>query len=244
MDILEFIFILGVNFSIFGFIWGILTFGVKLLRGPATNKNQVEVYVLRIAKYFFLVSVTAYYIHTFQDADVYSKTGLTQVITGTIVMALYLLGKLQNRTMMSVLSQTPFLGPFSAPPIDLKVERWLLLGSLVYFVICLLVPTMVDNRVIIWFSESIISIYNAVIIGWIFKVIAFFFLINIIFRGANVIGRLLNGEPILASPNVDFNFNGGTNPFEQFRQKQANDPEWTDYEDVTDEYSDEEENKD
>ena len=235
MEILEFIFVLGINFSIFGFIWGLISFVLKLLRGGQDKQTQAEVYVLRIIKYFFLVSVTAYYMHNFQNADT------THMVTGTIVMALYLLGKLQNRTIMNVLRSNPMLGPFAVPPIDMKVERFLLLGSLIYFVVCLMLPWMVDNGVVIWFSESILGIYETPVIGWIFKIIAFFFLINIIFRGANVIGRLLNGESILSSgPNININMNdgSGTNPFEQFRQKQESDPEWTDYEDVTDEYED------
>ena len=87
------------------------------------------------------------------------------------------------------------------------------------------------------------SIYEAAVIGWIFKIIAFFFLINIIFRAANVIGSLLNGDSIMSGTasrgNFTFNQGEGTNPFDQFREKQQNDPEWTDYEDVTDEEEDE-----
>ena len=56
-------------------------------------------------------------------------------------------------------------------------------------------------------------------------------------RAANVIGRLLNGEPITAGPKVDFRVNG-SNPFDQFRERQESDPEWTDYEDVTGEEDD------
>jgi hypothetical protein len=215
--------------------------GLKILSPPAKRQGkQAEVYVLRIVKYFLLVSVTANYILAYQTESG-EKGSVSHIVIGAIVLALYLLGKLQNRTMVSQLAKNAMFGRFYSPPLDIKVERFLLLGSVVYFVACLLLPWMVDNFVINWFTESVVSIYEAAIIGWIFKIIAFFFLITIIMRAANVIGALLNGESILSKggggPNVsgNFHFQGGANPFEQFREKQQNDPEWTDYEDVTEE---------
>ena len=240
MEVLKFIFLLGINFSIFGFIWGLMMIGLRLLR-PRAQQAQAEVYVLRIIKYFLLVSVTANYILTYQ-AD--GGNQVAQIVIGTITLALYLLGKLQNRSMISQVAKNAMFGRFYTPPLDIKVERFLFLGSVIYFVACLLLPWMVDNALIVWFTESVISIYEAAIIGWIFKIIAFFFLITTILRAANVIGKLLNGESLLSGPNVgggaNFTFNQGANPFEQFREKQQEDPEWTDYEDVTEQEEEEE----
>jgi hypothetical protein len=237
MEVLKFIFVLGINFSIFGFIWGLMMIALSAFR-PQAQQAQAEVYILRIIKYFLLVSVTANYVLTYQQG---SGNEIGHIVIGTIVLALYLLGKLQNRTMISQLAKSAMFGRFYTPPLDIKVERFLLLGSVIYFVACLLLPWMVDNSLIIWFTDSIVSIYEAAVIGWIFKIIAFFFLINIIFRAANVIGSLLNGQSLTSGPNMGgtFTFNQGSNPFEQFREKQEKDSEWTDYEDVTDEDEDE-----
>lgn len=236
MEILKFIFLLGINFSIFGFIWGLIMIVLRVIR-PQAQQAQAEVYVLRIVKYFLLVSVTANYILTYQADGGGSQ--VTQIVVGTITLALYLLGKLQNRSMISQVAKSAMFGRFYAPPLDIKVERFLLLGSVVYFVACLLLPWMVDNGLIVSFTDAVISIYEAAIIGWIFRIIAFFFLITIILRAANVIGRLLNGQSPMTGPtmegNSSVNFQQGTNPFDQFREKQQKDPEWTDYEDVTDE---------
>lgn len=247
MEILNFIFGLGIAFSIFGFIWGLIMLLLNFIRGSYQEGKEVQGYVLRIIKYFLLVSVSANYIIKYQDGNVSDTTvGLTNMILGVIVMGLYLMGKLQNRAMLSQLAKNPVFARFSGH-VDPKVERYLLSGSLVYFIFCLQYPAMVNNSVVNWFTESIVGIYNTPVIGWIFAVIAFFFLVNIILRGANVIGSLLTGQPLNRPSAGSFgNFQGGgnSNPFEQFREQQKQGDDFVDYEDVTDvEESDEEKGK-
>jgi hypothetical protein len=229
MEILKFIFVLGINFSIFGFIWGLMMLVIRMFRAPGQPSNQGLDYTLRIVKYFLLVSVTANYIAKFQGSDLDTNVGMTNLIVGTIVMTLYLLGKLQNRAVLSQLGQHPLFTRF-ANMVDPKVERFLLLGSIAYFVACLMYPQMVDNRLVNWFTESIQNIYDTPIIGWIFSVIAFFFLISILLRAANVIGRLLNGQSI-TSPGVKTEFKYRETNFKSNQDEHG----FTDYEDVTDE---------
>ncbi|MBK6526481.1 MAG: hypothetical protein IPG07_13615 [Crocinitomicaceae bacterium] len=232
MEILKFIFVLGINFSIFGFIWGLMMLVIRMFKAPGQPTNQGLDYTLRIVKYFLLVSVTANYIAKFQGSDLDTNVGLTNLIVGTIVMTLYLLGKLQNRAVLSQLGQHPLFTRF-ANSVDPKVERFLLFGSIAYFVACLIYPQMVDNRLVNWFTESIQNIYDTPIIGWIFSVIAFFFLISILLRAANVIGRLLNGQSI-TSPGVKTNFGNRQNRFDS-TQSNNDTNGFADYEDVTDE---------
>lgn len=240
MDILKFIFGLGVTFSIFSFIWGALMLFVNAIKGQ--NESQTTTYGLRIIKYFFLISVTANYIVKSQGDGTGTAT-LTNLILGVIVLGLYLMGKLRNRTLINQLSNSPMFARF-ANSIDPKVERILLIGSVIYFVFCMLYPAMVDNGVVNWFTNSIVAIYNTPVIGWVFSIIGFFFLVSIILRGANVIGSLVTGQPLDKGPTFKAfgNFQQGTNPFEQFRQQQQQEEEFVDYEDVTD-YEDEKESK-
>ncbi len=248
MDVLEFIFVLGINFSIFGFIWGIFMILFRMLQGNGPKKESID-YLLRIVKYFLLVSVTANYISKFELTNGVSQGGSFHVIVGVIVLALYLLGKLQNRTMLSQLANNPMFNRMISK-IDPKVERFLLIGSLAYFVVCLTYPPLVDTAIVNWFTDSIINIYDTPFIGWVFSVIAFFFLINILIRASNVIGNLLSGRPLTAKPNGggQFNFNGGkgngrnpfeNNPFEQkkdqFHKQETDSEGFSDYEDVTEE---------
>jgi len=235
MEILKFIFVLGINFSIFGFIWGLMMLVVRMFQTPGRPRNQSLDYVLRIVKYFLLVSVTANFIAHVQETDVAANLGMTNFIVGTIVLALYLLGKLQNRAVMQALGNHPMFARF-ANSIDPKVEIYLLIGSVGYFVACLMYPQMVDNNLVNWFTDSIITIYDTPVIGWIFKIIAFFFLINIIMRAANVIGRLMNGQS-LTTPVGQTGFKTRQDPFSQNRDQSDNnsDDGFADYEDVTEE---------
>jgi hypothetical protein len=232
MEILKFIFVLGINFSIFGFIWGVMMLVVRMFRTPGKPVNQALDYTLRIVKYFLLVSVTANYIAKFQTNGPEANVGLTHMIVGTLVMALYLLGKLQNRAVLSQLAQHPLFSKF-ANSIDPKIERFLLLGSVAYFVACLLYPQMVDNGLVNWFTDSIQNIYDTPIIGWVFMVIAFFFLINIIMRAANVIGRLLNGESLTNPGSIKTEFKYRERGFPS--DDEPKDDGFADYEDITDE---------
>lgn len=232
MEILEFIFILGINFSIFGFIWGLMMLVIRMFRNPAAPPNQALDYTLRIVRYFLLVSVTANYITRFESGDLSTNAGMTNLIVGALVMALYLLGKLQNRAVLSQLANNPLFARL-ASSVDPKIERFLLLGSVVWFVVCIIYPYLVDNSLVNWFNDSIISIYETPVIGWIFRIIAFFFLINILLRAANVIGRLLNGQSLTES-NVKTNFKYTHTEFgSQSRQEDSDG--FTDYEDITDE---------
>lgn len=245
MAVLKFIFVLGINFSIFSFIWGIIMFVIKSLQSPKQQNNDSFTYMFRIVKYFLLVSVTANFIVVYEMGVPGAPVDVMHMVIGSAVVGLYLLGKLQNRAMMNQISQNPMFAKF-VPKIDPKVERFLLIGSIVYFVACLWYPAMVDNGLTNWFTNAIISIYEAPIIGWIFSVIAFFFLISIIMRGANVIGRILNGESLTQGPpsGGNFRFNAGGNPFQQQQQEQEEEIHetedgFTDYEDVTDEEDEE-----
>lgn len=230
MEILKFIFLLGINFSIFGFIWGVIMLGVRLFQS-AGPRNQSLDYVLRIVKYFLLVSVTANFISNMEPSQVGINSKTTLIIVGAIVLALYLLGKLQNRAVLQQLGQNPLFARF-ANTIDPKVERFLLLGSVTYFVFCLLYPQMVDNGLVNWFSDSIVNIYDTPIIGWVFSVIAFFFLINTLMRAANVVSRLLNGQS-LTSGTQNKRFDSNQKPFSNTTNQSSEDG-FADYEDVTD----------
>lgn len=240
MNIIRFIFLLGVNFSIFAFLWGmimlIVRFLIRSLSAPNSAKNNNVEYILRIIKYFLLVSVTANFIHHFYQISSTSSMGISYIALGVIVFALYLLGKFQNRNVLAQLGNLPMAKRFF-PQIDLKVERFIMLGALGYFVACMLVPGMVNNGVVVWFTENIIAIYDTAFIGWIFAIIAFFFLVNTFMRAANVIGRIINGQPIL-DPNVKVNMNQQQrpfNPFENFTQESESEQGFSDYEDVTEE---------
>lgn len=57
MELLNFIFRLGVLFAIYGFLWGIFEIGITLLRS-GRPKTVFEEYFIKSVKYLFLVDVT------------------------------------------------------------------------------------------------------------------------------------------------------------------------------------------
>lgn len=245
MKIIDFIFGLGIAFSIFGFLWGIIMLLVNILRRDVQGNRQVQDYGLRIIKYFLLVSATANYIVIRPKvgnatSEVPELNDITTIVLGVLVLGFYLLSKLKRRAVMSQLANNPMFARFTTK-IDIKVERFLILGSLIYFALCILFPDMVNNRVVNWFSESIVNIYNTPVFGWIFAIVAFFFLIRILIDAANVVGSLVTGQPLnqpnpnqQGGPFGNFENNAGTNPFDQFRARQQASDDFVDYEDVTD----------
>tara|TARA_B110000046_G_scaffold176426_1_gene202099 strand:- start:589 stop:1335 length:747 start_codon:yes stop_codon:yes gene_type:complete len=235
MEVLNFIFGLGIAFSIFGFIWALF---MILLNFITTRLNidlkQIHFLVLRVIKYVLLISVVANYILYHQNNDI-GGVETSHMILGTVVMALYFMGKLQKRTLFNQFAQNKLLA-LLAPPIDPKTEGYLFSGSIVFFILCLQVPRIVSNPLVNWFTESINSVYETAVFGWVFSAIAFFFLINILVRAAKVIGNLVTGQPINKPKAGGFKFGAqmGSNPFEQFREQQQTDDGFVDYEDVTD----------
>ena len=239
-EALGFIFDLGIVFSIFGFVWGIMQFILKQLLGSSSKSSEVTTYLLRITKYFFLVSVVASSVwFKFDAEDNLQLENLNKffLILGVVVMGLYLLGKLQKRSMMAQFSKNPMLSNLITK-IDPKVERFLLAGSLLYFVACLWNPEMVTNSVIVWFREVIKSLQEAFLIGWIFYIAAFVFLVSTFMRAVNLVQNLLAGKSPFDGPSMNgMNFGKfGTNVGQEDveTEEDIDDDGFTDYEDVTD----------
>ena len=106
MEELIFVFRLGIAFSIFVFIWGIIMILVNLLRGFSSEARQIQRYVFRIIHNFLLVSVVANFIVSGKDATGQTaEISTANMVIGILVLALYLFGKLRKQTMMSQLAK-------------------------------------------------------------------------------------------------------------------------------------------
>ena len=69
----------------------------------------------------------------------------------------------------------------------------LIFSTLTLFTVLWFYPWLATNSASRWFHESILSIENAVIFGFIFKIIGFFFILSLIFKMVGSISFLLNG---------------------------------------------------
>lgn len=191
----------------------------------------------------FLSSVTARFIWEFSGEDVASQNGFTYFTIGGLILLMYWLGKLQNKENMVQMQamMSKMMPGMSAPIYDRTLEIATIGVGIVNFVVCVFYPQILNNAFITWFSETIHGIYEAPIIGWIFKFIGFLFLLNILFKGLASVGRALGLIPPAPERNVNFNFDmfqnfQNQNPWEEKKEEE----DFDDYEEIDDEDSDKE----
>ena len=99
VEILNFIFRLGVVFAIYGFLWGIFDIGLRLLTA-SRQRTMVETYIIKGCKYILLVDVVFLFCYEGIDRNLLVQN---QVILTGIILLTYFVGKMQNsqnRTMI------------------------------------------------------------------------------------------------------------------------------------------------
>ena len=193
LEILNIIFRLGVVFAIFGFIWGFFQLIYMLLRGRNTQ-NIGEVYLVKAIKYFFLVDVT--FLFTMDSNEI----NVNQLIITCLVLVAYFVGKLQNQQKKMMMFQMVSNGMRQdLNKFNLKAEIGVIVFAVLFFVGFIFFPEYAKNPLSIWFHQNILDIEKAAILGFIFKVIGFFFLVNIIMKMINAFTLLLSGAPIVQS---------------------------------------------
>ena len=237
MKILEYLFLIGICFSIFEFIWGVFKVLFNLV--TSTIESNAKSNIVRIIKYILFISVTIHFVQTINVDHSLISSNIASIVLSTIVLGLYLLGKYQNRlTFAQFQGITNQFTRGISSHFDARLEKTLIIGGLVLYVLGSFFPEFFNNGISQWFTSSILDIYNAFFFGFIFKIIALFVLISTFSRGARIIGKLINGESFSqateSSRNIFQSFNTSNFNGTRFNQKVENEPEFTDYEDVTD----------
>ena len=179
MEILELTFQLGVFFAIYGFIWFFVDLGFMLLNG-GKPRNLVETYFFKGIQYVFLVNVIFLFSIDMNSGGI----ALANLYPIIFILALYFIGKFQksqnNVLMLSRMGLATSTSKFNS-----KYEIIIIIISLLVFVGFIFRPDIANNVVAFWFKESILDIESTAIIGFIFKVIGFFFLMSILFKTVN-----------------------------------------------------------
>jgi len=191
MDLLHFIFRLGVLFAIYGFIWGVINFGVLLL-GAGKPRSVVEAYIFKAIQYILLVDITFLfcYDNIFEGLDYTS-----QLVYGTCVLLLYFVGKLQRgqskqffmKISSTILSTATSTFRFGA-------EVAVIATAIAVFVMFWFQPQWAINPISLWFQSSILNIEDTPIFGFVFQVIGFLFLLNVLMKVANSLFMLISGR--------------------------------------------------
>lgn len=193
MELLNFIFRLGVVFAIFGFLFGIFEIGLALLTA-GRRRTIYESYFIKLVKYLFLVDVTFIFCMDLSGETI-SRYHLTVT---TLVLLTYFIGKLQNRQQQQVMFQMMGNGMFQQQSnFDLRYEIGVIMLAIGLFIGFIFFPALAFNPASVWFHESILNIEDTPVFGFIFKVIGFFFLLSILFKMFNAFAYLISGRAFM-----------------------------------------------
>ena len=191
MELINLIFRLGVLFSIYGFLWFFIDLILKMLVGGRT-RTIVEVYLIKSIKYLFLVNVTFLFCLDINQQDVTLKN----LLPSAIILLMYFIGKFQQKQ-----KQIRLMGSFGNESFNegfnIRAEIVLITAAIILFISFIYFPQYASNRVANWFRESIIDLETTVLIGFIFKVIGFFFLVGMIIKMVNAVIYILSGQPFI-----------------------------------------------
>lgn len=189
MKLLNLIFDLGVLFAIYSFIWFFIDIGITLLFTGRVRTDE-EIYLFRALKYLFLVNLI-FLFSLSQNGTV----ELEQLFPSAAILMVYFIGKLQRKQKQQALFNQ--LGKFTFFRFNAKYEITLIILSIVMFVLLVLFPEYANNNIANWFEVNVRDLSNTVIIGFIFKVVGFFFLLNMLFKMFNTINYVLSGKPLI-----------------------------------------------
>lgn len=193
MDLLNFIFRLGVVFAIFGFLFGIFEIGLAFL-SAGRKKTTIETYGIKLIKYLFLVDVTFLFCMDISGEQI-SQYNL--VVT-TLVLLTYFIGKLQNKQQQQAMFSMMANGKINSfGNFNLKAEVAVISIAIVLFISFIFMPELASNPASLWFHESIMNIEDTPVFGFIFKVIGFFFLISMIVKMLNAFTYLASGKAFI-----------------------------------------------
>lgn len=206
MDILKLTFQLGVFFAIYSFIWFFIDFGIKTMTSGLV-KGILFTYLIKAIKYLFLVNVIFLLSVGENHSYVVNEQSLVPVV---FILFFYFIGKFQKNQNTNALFSRMGLET-SKKQFNARYEIILIFLSFLMFGFLVLDPNIANNAVARWFKDSIIDIESTTIIGSIFKVIGFFFLLNIL-------AKTINSFQYIISKLSSTTSNGGQDRFDDYEE--------------------------
>lgn len=175
---LNFAFFLGVVFITFNLLWGLLTF---LLRAFIGDLGNTEKYILRLTQAYFMASMTA--LATLQYSENSEVQGNVLLVTGIVVLFLYLISKIEQRKKMIQFSLQLNKDNITFSKQNLKYDVVIAAFTVLFYAFSVFHTPLVDNAPNQWFFDSIQGLYKAPIIGWIIGLVGVFFIFGIFIKG-------------------------------------------------------------
>jgi hypothetical protein len=219
MPLLEYIFYLGVIIIVFTSIWKLLaTMITSFLKDIGISKD-VSFFFFKTASYYLLVSITALTTSR-QMADVHPVVAVIYAICGTFIIYATIAANLEKNRWRAVMN-------FERKRIRvMRFDGYLLMACIVLFILTLFEPAIADTEMHNWILDTIRKIYNFPVLQFFIAIFAFFYMLNMIFKGVKAtdeVLRILTGRP-------SQNRTSGGAP-----GVQTDDEGYTDYEEVKDE---------
>jgi hypothetical protein len=191
MQFFNLIFQLGVLFSVYGFLWFFIDLILKMLVG-ARKRTIGEVYLIKSVKYLFLVNVTFLFCLDIHE----ERVTLNNLLPSAIVLLVYFIGKFQKKQ-----EQLKFLASigkdYFRDVFNIKAEIVLIIISISFFATFIYFPQFASNVVANWFHERIIELETTLLLGFIFKIVGFFFLISMLLKMLNALLYIFTGKPLM-----------------------------------------------
>ena len=217
MQLLDFIFKLGVLFAVYGFLWAIFDIAIKAL-SVGRIRSTTEIYVFRFIKYFFLVDVT--FLFCFEQSP-NGMPELSKFIFAGLILVTYFVGKLQRNKTQSVFMNFAGRGmPSAQNNFNINAEAIIITASMIVFILFWFFPEFAINPIAEWFRIKTVDMEKAPVFGFIFKVVGFFFLLSLIFKMVNTVLFFLNGGRVnhTSSNNTEDNQLGNDDHFDDFEE--------------------------
>ena len=179
MEILTLTFQLGVFFAIYGFLWFFVDMGFMLLNA-GKSRSIGETYFFKGIQYIFLVNVIFLFSIDMNSGGI----AIANLYPIVFILILYFIGKFQKNQKNVMMLSRMGIGS-SSSKFNPKYEIIVIVLSLLALVGFVFRPDIANNSVAFWFKDSILDIESTAIIGWVFKIIGFFFLVGILLKTIN-----------------------------------------------------------
>jgi hypothetical protein len=216
MEVIKFVFYMGVIQIVFSTLWKfIATLLSSLLQSIGLNKD-VSFLGFKAAGYYILVSVSALVTWDMMVQGNAISAALVAA-AGVFIMYSNIAGNLERNRWRAVMN-------FERKRVQvMRFDGYLLIGSIVLFLVTLALPGIADNPVNQGFRNFIDLVYHTPVIGWIVGLGATFYMIHIAFKGMRATDYIIN---LLFFPNKQRN--SGVQPPED-------DGEYVDYVEIQEE---------
>ena len=206
MEILNFIFYLGINYIIFAVLWFlIVSFPKVILKVPISS--TISNYILKSIQYYLIGAITS--LSTIKFYEKNPEFVSAYIFSGGFILFLYLAGKMEKNKLLFAI-KTVINKNLS--PKSLKYEPHLIGFIVVLYAFSFSLPIIFNNPLNTWFMNSIENIYKTPLLGSIISFAGFIFLITMLVKGTQTVKKYwvtliayLTGKPIPdKSANNDF----------------------------------------